>query len=422
MSRAPRRPAYLYTATNHPDVRSMIASLAYGVDISLFDPELFPLISSNLDISILRYEDAKDESAVRQLTYVQKYIDEEYPQELERERLLSARQRARQARPPPFTKDELDQEIEAVLDGERKKYTKPQLDMIVEGLKRRRDEALAEEDYDEAELAKNCANEMIRESEFFYAVKIQEEKVDELKVKLEESRKSLHDLKSRWRAVLQNFQRQRDAELQEMYESNMRKLEDLERLKDEPPPPKFRKYSPQLLNMRIREKAMVTSKMYDEASVLQEEANRIQAVEDERNRQEWHANVDDQSQKLAEKLNKALSVRETNLAKEENNMRRQMRKELTSAERQVAHLEKAIEDSRSAIMMPGEEDKDLNQTTKSRTTKSRGVTPRSSLPSLNLTNCAATTPHSPKTFRQRRILNMQIYTRRPEPKSARRAK
>lgn len=417
MSRAPRRPAYLYSAANHPDVRTMINSLANGVDISLFDPELYPVISQNLDIYILRFEDAKDETSVSKLKFVQKYIDEEYPREVERDRLLSGRRRQRQPKPQPFTKDELDQEIDAILDGSRKKYTKPELDMIVEGLKQRRDQALEEEDFDTAELAKNCSNEMIRQSEFSYAVQIQEERVEELKEKLAESRKSLQDLRSRWRAVIQNFQKQRDEELQEIYQENMRKLEEVEKLKEEPPPPKFRKYSPMLLNMRTREKAMVSSKMYDEASVLQEEANKIQAVEDERNRQEWHANVDDQSQKLADKLNKALSVRETNLHKEENNIRRQMRKELTSAEKQVAHLERAIEDSQSTFLGITDDDQALN-----RTAKSRGVTPRSSLPSLNLTKASTTDPHAPKTFRQRRILNMKIYTRRPEPKSARKVK
>jgi hypothetical protein len=403
--RSLRRRLYLYTATSHPDIRSIIITLVNGVDISLIDPALFPAINAQLDSQILRFQDAKDQFGVDRLQSIRRYITEEYPEQQERDRLLILRPKPKPVKPQPFSEQELDSIVTAILDGDRSQsYNSEQLDAIVDNLKTRREWALANDDYIGADQIEDAMRAILRRADAVNALKIQETRAEEMAQKVDEARHNLADLIARWEVVVANFVEQRDRELSEIWESNQKALADVEKLKDDPLPARFRKYSPHLLDMRRRERALVSSKRYDEACVLQAEADRNQAVEDERNRADYIASINDQLQKLAAKLDQAYNVRQMNLAKEEHTIRRQMNIEIGSARKMVQHLERALQ---ACVLLSL--DDDAPQPAKSQ---------KSSLPLLDLPGMGRPEALSPQTFRQRAILNMKIYTRLP-PKTAR---
>ena len=66
-------------------------------------------------------------------------------------------------------------------------------------------------------------------------------------------------------------------------------------------PPKFRKFSPEYLNMRKREKFMVSSKRYVEANTLKKEADKIEKKEREIQQKNWGDYVNQQRQLLIKK-------------------------------------------------------------------------------------------------------------------------
>jgi hypothetical protein len=184
-----------------------------------------------------------------------------------------------------------------------------------------------------------------------------------------------------------------------MFENNAAAVAKLEELKTmDPIPAKFAKYSPRLLDLRQRERALVSSKRYDDAAILQAELNELEAAESEVNRQEWCADVDVQMQKLATKLSQAFEVRQVNLQKEEHAMQRQMNREIVSAKRTVEHLEASIKNCE----LPSMETNDVGAQISA-----------SKLPSLNLAILTQVKERSPQTFRNRARLNMKLYTRLP---------
>jgi hypothetical protein len=382
----------------------MIASLINGLDITLIEPGLFGLINPYLEPQITRLQEAKEHFSVDRLVYVRRYINEEYPDEQERLRILTLHPKPVSPKPRPFRPEELNRQVELVLSGRRsKEYSQIEIDAILDELKQRREAAIEEEDYIEAERIADSCKQLLRQAESVTVSKIQEEKSEMLTSKLEEARAHLAELEYRWETVMANFQAHREYDLREMSDRNAARVAKLEEQKVRPPPPRLQKYSPRLLNLRRRELAMVSSKRYDDAAVLQEEAEVMQRDEDEHIQQLWVADVDGQAQKLIKKQKKEYEVRQVNLAKEERTMIRQRKQELTAARRKVEHLEWAIKGCQPSPIETSEPTVQLNE---------------AGLPVLNLSALNRIEEPSPKTFKKRRLINMKVYTRLP-PKSQR---
>lgn len=409
-ARAPRSKKYFYTASSHPDPKDMIKGIVNGVDITLIEPVLYPQIANLLESAILRHRENKEYFAVEQLKFTEEYINSGYEEELERDRLLEVRVKEKPPKPQPFTDDQLEIEMDRVLNNQSNValFTKEELTALTEGLKKRRSAAISEEDFDEAERCDNAVSLFLQRSEMFRAGQLIEERISDLNHKLRKAEITRDDLYTHWRNVMSEFKQKRTNEIDEMCRCSTARVEKLETEKEMVPPPKFQKRSPRLLNMRNRERAMVSSKRYDDASSLQAEANKVQEQEDAHNIYLWHTNIDDRMERLANSLNRDIAVRDGHFAAQEAALRRRMKGELKVADSTVTHLEELI--SRTSATFGG----DLSQSRPVSKGKSGAMT-RRSLPALN----RGTETKQPNAFRQRAVLNMKIYTVKP-PNSARR--
>jgi hypothetical protein len=395
---------YLFSAADRPDPRSIILALVNGLDIMLVHPALYPLINSQIEGQIARFQDTKDQFSIDKLHEISRYINEEHPAQEERTRILIVPPKPPPPKPQPFSPTDLAKNVESVLTGQRRKnYTQIEMEALLAELRVRRKAALKMEDYIEAERIAYASTQLLRRVNSYTVVKFQEAKTVELTLKLEEAQKKLADLEFRWRNVMQHFRMQRDQELHRIYANNIMAIEELEGLKSEPLPPKFNKRSPALLNLRQRERAMISSRRYDDAAIVQVEADRLQSVEDEKNRHEWISDVDLQIEKLTVKLNQMFAVRRFNLEKEEHGMVRQRKRELASARKTVEHLKKTIKHSELPSIEGPEPAVKLND---------------AGLPTLNFAVLNNVEERSPKTFRKRALLNMRVYTKVP-PKTGR---
>jgi hypothetical protein len=402
--RSPRPRLYLFTSTNHPEIRTIIGALVNGIDICLVEPTLYPAINAQLEAQIPRFQDAKDEFAAERCIAIRRYITHGYPEELERARILKYTPKPKPPKPRPYSSEQLKAEVEKLLKGNRStNYDRIQCDVIVDDLKERRRQALEHEEYLDADNIEDTIAWMLRHTDAYSALKLQEARVADLTQKLEEARQNLTDLKARWAAVFATVRGECDDDLAEMYQSSQQSLKEVESQKQGPMPPRFKKYSPFLMNLKARERAMVAAKRYDDACALHAQLEAVQRVEDAKLQAEWFAAVDDQLEKLSAKFDQAMQVRLDNFALEEQQMVRERDLEIDSATKQIEHLGLALEKCEFPDI-----DENPNQP----------PTSRGGIPLLDMPGMGRPEARSPKTIRQRRLLAMKIYTRLP-PKTAR---
>lgn len=120
---------------------------------------------------------------------------------------------------------------------------------------------------------------------------LQDYRLTELKQKLEAAKEELQVSIARRDAVIKSFLEKREQALAELDMTMRRELAAFDDANSSSPPPKFRRFSPELLNMRRREKAMVAARRYVEANVVKGEADALERKETEQNTKNWKAFV-----------------------------------------------------------------------------------------------------------------------------------
>jgi hypothetical protein len=117
---------------------------------------------------------------------------------------------------------------------------------------------------------------------------IHQDRCHEIHTRLMTAQRQLADRAAAADRVLQKFTQQRQADLDGFDERARQELATFD--ETHPPaalPAKFRKYSYEYLNLRMRERYMVSSKRYMEAEALKAEADALEIVEIERQRRNW---------------------------------------------------------------------------------------------------------------------------------------
>lgn len=409
-NRAPRNKSlYIYTSQTHQDPRTILNALVSGVDISFVDPNLYPQIKEQIPNYILKFQDRRDEEAVNKLKFIDSYIDK-YPERQRFEMMLTKRKKPDPVKREIYSNEDLNKQVNSILRGTPSQlyYTTEESEAIINELKRRKTVYAEQEEYDKADYVNRATNQFIKLCECSESNKMQSEKAADLKQKLEEAEKNHEDLKQRWKQVFDTFYAKSDREYQEMTIKNQEEIDNLENQKSQKVPPKYNKYSAELLDLKKRNSAMVSSKRYDEATRLQIEIQKLQKLEDQKNVANWINLIDDQIDKAVDRQQKELTMRNNANQREEKTMRKMMKIELDSSEKFMMNLKKSIKLAEDQIYtMEMETDNANLQKTKS------------CLPPLNTNTTNIFAPQEPMTpnkFRQRALLNMRVYTKRPPTK------
>ena len=413
-ARAPRHTSpYLYTAQNHPDARTILNAVVSGVDISLVDPKLYSQIYDLIPNYILKFQDRGDEEIIEKLNFIQTYI-EKYPERQRLEMMLTRTRKVEQPKQEVYTKEELNIKVNAILNGKPDLYyTSEQSNAIVAEMKRRKAKYAKKEEFEKADMVTKTMNKFIKLCEFSESNHIQSEKSNDLKQKLSEAQQNHEDLKRRWKQIFDIYYEKFDQEYKEMVEKQNKVIMELEKQREAKMPAKFHKYSSELLNLKQKNKAMVFSKRYNEASELQAEVAKLEEQENQRNYQDWMLSIDDQIAKASATHEQQRKIRENNFKREEKCMQKTMKEEIEASEKLIANLNRTIKATEDQIYTMGNDNEEMtNQKT------------RSALPPLNNTiqNNAPQETMTPTMFRQRAMLNMKVYTKRPPkapPMSAR---
>ena len=404
--RAPRHASpYYYTVQSHPDGRTMMNALASGLDISLIDPQLFPLFYDLFPNYILKFQDQRDDATVEKLKFAQSYIDK-YPERQRFQMMLRKTKKSEPVKKEVYSENELKSQVKKVMKNQPDdSYTNEQMDAIVAALRKKKQKYAENDDFDKADAITRITNKFIKHCEFSESNQIQNDKSKDLRQKLKEAKRNHIDLKQRWKQVFETFYQKFDNEYMEMVKAQDQEIAELEQQRNGEMPPKFNKYSSELLNLKQRNKAMVYSKRYTEASEMQAEIQKLEAIEDQHNYNEWMKALDDQISKAQTKHNQLRKIRENNFRREEKCMKKTSKAELESSEKTIRNLRRAIKYAESQIYTMADDNPEP-------------TTERSALPPLNLSLSAvnappAQEPMTPTQFRQRAIINMKVYTKRP---------
>jgi hypothetical protein len=103
------------------------------------------------------------------------------------------------------------------------------------------------------------------------------------------------------------FDDKRSADINRLVQEQQRELDDLQRLYSGEPPPKYRKVSIEVMNMRSQEKTLRLAGHYREAKQMRLDADAKEVVEMQRNRARWRRAKGGAEHALAEKHQRQLN-------------------------------------------------------------------------------------------------------------------
>lgn len=172
---------------------------------------------------------------------------------------------------------------------------------VLNYLTNQKNEAIKAEDFLSAQKFEDKINEIkLMQVEEAYESR-QNGKYEDLVQRLSEAQNILEDQRENLNQVLQSFQDEREEAILKLDEQLESELFQFDEEHNVDPPPKFRKFSPEYLNMRKREKFMVSSKRYVEANALKKEADILEKKERQIQQKNWGDYVNQQRQLLLKK-------------------------------------------------------------------------------------------------------------------------
>ena len=391
------------------DLMDILDMMIHGVDISLVDPKIL----SHLDDTIALYKEQSitehDTLALSKLNFYQKYI-KELPRKQQIASLL-----AKEIPPPPYvppalSPEQVEEEVKQILENNKIKYYKPdELDLVLEGLRKKKSESIAKGDYLEAQKAEHYTRAVLSYGQLGYVENLQNSKVTDLQAKLDEARESLQQKKQHWEELHHNLKMAAKEELAELQETHEYELRELEAQYDIEPPLSIIKYSNTLLTLRRKEEIMIKKRKFREADELKNIADELEEKENIDRAQRWKELLDLKVKNLKQKQEKFLQGRKNHWKKEETMLVNQANKEVEKDEKAIEHLEKNLKLAKEAKSLASNmKEESINIKYMESNTK------KSTLPPLE----------SPKSstsraieHRQRAILNHKIYTRLHRSKS-----
>ena len=392
-----RKPVYEFEYSKHPDPKEVATALLMGVDILLVDPNLYPSVIPPLEYYRKRYEQTNQDKVVEKIDWLIDYINK-YPERQMIAAKLSQRTRSPRVKPPPFSRDECDEQINLILNKQSNmQYSKEEYQQLISEMRKKRKELIDEQDFQEADVYSDRIRTLINMSESSEAYKFSRSRCKELEEKVQEAEDSLNDMKVRWDRVLHNFYQERDENLQALKDEQQKEYEEFEEKLQTTYPKTLPKYTSSHLELKRKEETYALAKQYEEAQAIKNELEEFEGG-DELNQleEQWRQSNQLQLNTLAKKHQSNYEIRVDNFQREEQAILKAMKSETAAAQHKL--------DTLKIMLRKAEMNADPTQPM------------RSSLPSIK--TIRQVEPHE-LAFRQRALMNIKIYSLRPPPKTAR---
>ena len=399
-SRSKNKTEYIYSYPTIVPPDDIVKALLTGIDIVFLDPKLYSAVMPSIEKMLDKYTYQNEQSLAKKLQFFKDYI-EDYPRRTAISKALEYEEPEPPKRIPAYTDEELEEELDYIIENETfKSYTHDQAIDLIEGMKRRKQEYLEDEEYMLADRVESIINKLYHLSQLRSVMDIQDKEVSELHVKIQQAEQELVESKKRWEQILTNMQATAKEELISMEKEHQEKLENLEKLREQKPPPSIVKYSNVYLDMRAKQKAMIRMKNFAGAADMRDKADVLQAEENHMFIIKWNKRIDNRIQNENDSYNAKLNARILFWKNEETNL-------VKDADSEIAKAEKAIKNMKGILK--------TSRTKKRITTTALSQTKKAEVKTLDLNE-----RQTPLQHRQRAILNKKLYTMTPRkrPKTA----
>jgi hypothetical protein len=331
----PKLRRYKYIADEEPSLPAIVFDIIDGLAIQDVDPELYQPLLPLLRDRERALKEWRNQPASRSIEaaidHITKYRYADDPNQLQPKFVRSLRPSGNKLSPV-----ELGITVNMALRGEFDDIDPRHYRAIIRELQRVKSEALSEGDYLLAEKAVTASRRVLALTSENRFRNITSSRVESLAMQLEGKTTDRDDLVERSAADVARAEHRRDADLRRMERENDRELREFDRQFETEPPPELRKFSPTLLQLRTRERYMVQSGRYAEATEVRAEAERLERREIEEHRQRWVQQLHLQRQELVKKQQEKMYVRRVNA----DNQIAQMKRAAGAA---VDHQNKAVQ-------------------------------------------------------------------------------
>jgi hypothetical protein len=225
-------------------------------------------------------------------------------------------------------------------------------------------------------------------------------RVEEISDQLSAIRDDLTYLRTHWRDVLLQAGEKRDEDLEQLRQTHQRELEEFDRCVREGIPVHYRTRAPYLLHMRRRQRAMVASKRYVEATMVKDEADLIKEREMAENWAKWLERAEAEKKWMKKRHEEKFFVREATWNRELQEMQRIAEREILHCMRSTEHLKGKISEREQFAVDVG------------------WMQPEDAMASAGVTLRARTLkPTEPtQVFKQKRLVNKLLYSLVCRPK------
>ena len=186
----------------------------------------------------------------------------------------------------PFSQDIIEKAIQALLHGKEislKKY--PQ---VLQELQVRLDVALEKPDYDLATQLEDALKRGKLQYKQLTLKSVQDQKTAKLKEKLKQAQDKLSKMQTQFSNTKKQFDASAQEKRQKLEEKHQQEMDKLLDYYESGIPPKFRKFSRELLELKKREQTLKQGHRYQEAKGIKEEADALEAYENELIKIKWN--------------------------------------------------------------------------------------------------------------------------------------
>ena len=275
-------------------------------------------------------------------------------------------------------------------------------------------EAMANCDYEKADLAEIALRKVAQVKTQRAIETINNAETEDMEDKLMATNNDLDYLKQHWRDILISACTQRDEELDEIARANRQELKEFDnQVNYAELPLQFRKMSPEYLQLRRRQKAMIASKRYMDAKEVKREADAMEKKELDKNYERFRLKAEADRKELIKKQQEKMDARSMNWERKIAEIRKQAKFEVDHAQRCADHLQGRINEreqliwSTAAVIQGGNDPAMMSRSMKARSVRSGAIDKRR-MPTANSDQLM---------FRQRAMINKFTYSKVFKPGS-----
>lgn len=373
-------------------VRQMLA----GVDIALIDPDIYPYLIPYIGNFMDKYRAEFNSPAIKKLEFYRQYIMD-YKRKKEISDLLRQTPPPPKIIPPALTPEQVEHEVDLIWSSNIfKTFPEDQLELIIARFRQKRSEFIEQGDYINAQKADRYSHTLLSHCQLGEVENMQHDRVVFLQDKTNEAKDDLRNLKAKWETLQIKLRETASKKLKQMQEKHNEEIQDLEIMRSEIPLNR-QKHSIELLQLRKRQAALVKSRRFADADEIKIQADKLEAQENEANKQKWNEEIDARIKNALQNQQKELMARKAYWKNEETSLIAQANKEIATQEKAIEHLENNKNNTQHAMVIAT----NLKNETKKTTING--------LPFLenNMDERQRTAAHG-----QRRILNKKIYSKR----------